>query len=594
MHSLRDQLGRLGAAALRARFPDGDVPEVLVVDRSQKADLQCSAAMALARGLRKPPRELAEAIASAMSGHPAVARAEVAGAGFVNLSLRDGWVAEQTPTCTVVRDVGCGARVVLDYSSPNVAKPMHIGHIRSTILGEAIKRALRASGYAVTADNHLGDWGTQFGKLLVAWKRWLDPAAFEAAPIAELLRLYVKYTDEEKRQRGDTKPAAAGGDEEEGDAPVEADAPEILKAARAELVKLQQGDAENTALWRRFVEASMREFERVYQRLDVRFDVVYGESFYNDRLAATVERLLAEGIAEHDQGAVVVKFEKARDGEAMAPLLVRKGDGAFLYGTTDVATVLYRVERWQPTRIIYVTDERQQLHFRQFFAAVRRLGVTTSLEHVWFGLMRLPEGTISTRDGKLIGLESLLDEAERRALDVARECNDKRPADDRLPEDEVREVARKVGLGAVKYNDLSRDRTTLVTFTWDKALALTGNTAPYLQYAHARIRSMLRKAAAEGYEAGAVGALLPAERALALALLGYSDAVEEVARTLRPHVLCEYLYAVSQAFSTFYNEHPVLKAEPDVRASRLRLAALTADVLREGLALLGIEAPERM
>ncbi len=588
MLTLREELGRLGANALKARFPDAAIPDAVAVDRSQKADFQSSAAMQLARALKRPPREIADALSAAFAEHPAIARAEIAGAGFVNLSLRDEWIASSVLACRTLRDAGRGAVAVIDYSSPNVAKPMHIGHIRSTILGEAIKRVMRATGYTVVADNHLGDWGTQFGKLLVAWRRWLDPAAFEAHPVGELLRIYVKYSDEEKAQRkamGDAKPEKADGEDEEG---AERDAPELLREARAELVKLQRGDAENVALWRRFIDVSMHEFERVYRRLDVSFDVVLGESAYNDRLAGTVDRLLSEGIAEHSEGAVVVTFEKARDGEAMPPLLVRKADGGFLYGSTDVATVLYREERWHPSRVIYVTDERQQLHFRQFFAASRRLGVKTSLEHVWFGLMRLPEGTFSTRDGNVIGLEALLDEAERRALDVARQCNPD------LSDEEAREVARKVGIGAVKYNDLSRDRTTLVTFTWDKALALTGNTAPYLQYTHARICSILRKAADQELVAGEVSALESAERALALRLLSFDEAVDEVSRTSRPHLLCDYLYELATAYSTFYNECPVLKSEGAVRASRLRLCELTVAVLREGLMLLGIEAPERM
>jgi arginyl-tRNA synthetase len=332
----------------------------------------------------------------------------------------------------------------------------------------------------------------------------------------------------------------------------------------------------------------MAEFNRLYARLGVTFDVVLGESAYNDLLAPTVDKLLARGIASHSEGAVVVTFDKATDGEALPPLLVRKADGAFLYGTTDIATVFYREGRWDPERVLYVTDERQQLHFRQFFAACRRLGARARLEHVWFGLLRLPEGTFSTRDGNVISLEKLLDEAERRALDVARSCNEA------LSEDELREAARVVGLGAVKYNDLSKDRQTLVTFTWDKALSLQGNTAPYLQYAHARVRSMLRKARSQGAEAGPVGALLPTERALVLSLLRFPLAVEEVARTCRPHVLCDMLYALATQFSTFYNELPVLKAEPAVRASRLTLATLVADVLQRGLGLLGIEVLERM
>lgn len=590
MQALREDLGRQAAMALRARYPDATLPELLAIDSSQKADLQSAAALQLARALKRPPREIAEVIAASLRAHAAVARAEIAGAGFVNVTLRDAWLAARVEDCLTLRDVGGGRCVVIDYSSPNVAKPMHIGHIRSTILGEAIKRVLKAVGYVTVADNHLGDWGTQFGKLIVGWKRWVDRGAFEADPIAELLRLYVKYSEEEKRQRGESTSRVV----EEDPAGNEQDAPEILREARAELVKLQAGDPENVALWEKFIAVSKREFERVYERLGVRFDVTLGESFYNDRLAATVDRLLAEGIAVHDQGAVVVHFDEVRDGEALTPLLVRKADGGFLYGTTDIAAVLYRIERWNPARIVYVTDERQQLHFKQLFAVARRLGVRTSLEHVWFGLMRLPEGTFSTRDGNVIGLEALLDEAERRALDVARECNERRSPDDRLDDAAVREVARVVGLGAVKYNDLSRDRTTLVTFTWDKALALTGNTAPYLQYAHARLCSVLRKARAQGLTSGAVGSLQPSERALVMKLLAFGGVVEEVARLLKPHLLCEYLYELATTFSTFYNDHPVLQSEGAVRASRLRLVEHTASVLREGLTLLGIEAPERM
>ena len=585
MHALLEELGRSGADALRAAFgPDG-IPEALSIEPSTRADLQTAAAMGLARALKKPPRDIAQKVLDALATHPAVARAELAGAGFVNLTLRDAWLAEHLPDALAMPDVGRGATVVIDYSSPNVAKPMHIGHIRSTILGEALKRVLRATGYAVVADNHLGDWGTQFGKLIVAYRRWLDPSAYSENPVGELLRLYVKYTETEKAQRGATaKPEGEGDDDE----PVTDDAPEILKAARAELVKLQRGDPENLALWKDFVDVSMKEFDRVYRRLGVGFDVTLGESFYNDMLAETVDDLLARGIAEPSRGAVIVQFDKARDGEAMPPFLVRKADGGFLYGTTDIAAVRYRVKEWSPARVVYVTDERQQLHFRQLFATARRMGVEARLEHVWFGLMRMAEGTIKTRDGNVIGLESLLDEAEERAREVARGANAA------LTDDEVAEVARVVGVGAVKYNDLSKDRQTLVTFTWDKALALNGNTAPYLQYAYARVRSILRKAAEQGAEPGPVGALEPAERGLILALLRLPLAVRDVAETCRPHLLCDQLYQVATAFSTFYNECPVLKAEPAVRASRLTLTAAVADGLKAGLGLLGIEVLERM
>jgi arginyl-tRNA synthetase len=461
---------------------------------------------------------------------------------------------------------------------------MHIAHIRSTIIGDAVKRVLRAVGYTVVADNHLGDWGTQFGKLIVAYRKWLDPKAFEEDAVAELLRLYIKFQDEEKKQGGEGK--------EEDETPETTDVEKVtplLAEARAELVKLQKGDAENKALWQKFVDVSMNEFNRVYRRLGVSFDVVLGESFYNDRLPATVKRLVDEKIAEESRGALVVFFRKPDGTDEMPPAIVRKADGGFNYATTDVAGVLYRVETWNPARILILTDERQQLHFRQFFAIARRLGVTASLEHIWFGLMRLPEGTISTREGKVIHLETLLDEAEKRAYAIAAETNPE------LSEEERREVARVVGIGAVKYNDLSKDRQTLVTFTWDKALSLQGNTAPYLQYAYARIRSILRKAEAEGARpAETAKVTVPAERALIVKLFGYDEAVEQVAKTARPHGLADYLYDLSGAFSTFYSEAPVLKAEPEVRAARLRLCALVADVLQRGLGLLGIDVLERM
>jgi arginyl-tRNA synthetase len=562
-------LGLMTELATRAGVP------VATVARAKKVefgDIQINAAMQLAKAEKKPPREIAQRIVDAIKDHPAVAKAEIAGPGFVNVFVRDAWLAENASGALKVRDVAGGQRVVIDYGSPNLAKPMHIGHLRSTIIGDAIKRALKAVGYEVIADNHVGDWGTPFGKLIVAYRKWVDDKAFADDPVDELLRLYVKFQKESETKE----------DDDEGGSP-------LLQEARAELVKLQQGDPENRALWKRFVDVSMSENDRVYRRLGVSHDVTLGESFYDDRLAGTVKRLVDEHIAEESQGALVVFFKKPDGTDEMPPAIVRKSDGGFNYTTTDVAGTLYRVERWNPARIIILTDERQQLYFRQFFAVARRLGVTCSLEHVWFGLMRLPEGTIKTRDGNVIHLEALLDESEKRAFDVATQANAE------LPEAERREIARVVGIGAVKYNDLSRDRQSLVQFTWDKALALTGNSGPYLQYAYARIQSILRKAKAEGGgEPGAIGALEPAERALLTKLYDYGAAVEAVARETRPHLLCDYLYDVAGAFSTFYNEHPVLKAEPAVRASRLQLCALTARALRDGLGLLGIDVLDRM
>ncbi|HEY2746608.1 MAG TPA: arginine--tRNA ligase [Polyangia bacterium] len=554
--------------ATRAGVPVGTVARAKKVEFG---DIQINAAMQLAKAEKKQPREIAARIVAAIADHPAVAKAEIAGPGFVNVFVRDEWLAAHASDALAVRNIAGGQRVVIDYSSPNVAKPLHIAHIRSIVIGDAIKRALRAVGYDVVADNHIGDWGTQFGKLIVGWRRWLDPAAFDKDPVAELLRLYIKFQEESK----------TGEDDEEGTSP-------LLAEARAEVVKLHQGDPANRALWKKLLDVSMIDLDRLYKRLDIQFDVVLGESFYNDMLPATVERLVKEGIAEESRGALVVFFRKSDGTDEMPPAIVRKSDGGYNYMATDIAGALYRAERWNPARIIIVVDERQQLHFRQFFAIARKLGVTCSLEHVWFGLMRLPEGTISTREGKLIELEALLDEAETRAFAVATEASPD------LSEAERREIARVVSTGAVKYNDLSRDRTSLVTFTWDKALSLTGNSGPYLQYAYARIQSILRKAAGEGAAPGPLAPLAPSERALLTRIYDYGAAVEAVAAQTRPHLLCDYLYDLAGAFSTFYAEHQVLKAEPAVRASRLTLCAMTARALGDGLRLLGIDVLDRM
>lgn len=575
--------------AFRAAFPQaGDDFAWVAVTATANADFgdyQCNAAMAVAKTLRQPPRQVAQAVVTQAGSHPAVAKVELAGPGFINLTVStEALIATLEGMDRSARlgvpASGQGRTVVLDYSSPNVAKPMHIGHIRSTIIGGALDRLHRCLGYRVVSDNHVGDWGTQFGLLILGFRAYADAAAFDAAPIEELERIYVK-----SYERSQAEPA-------------------WMESARAELVKLQQGDAANLALWKSFVEHSMREFDRVYRRLGVAFDVVRGESWYNDRLPGVVARLQELGMARESDGALCVFSDgslppkedpllKHEDGETKpAPCLVRKRDGGFNYAATDLATVLSRVEEFSPESIVYVTDERQQLHFRQVFHVVRRLGVTTSLNHVWFGLMRLPEGTFSTRQGNVIKLERLLDEAESRALAIVQQSS---------PDLELarqREIARAVGIGAVKYADLSQNPQTQITFTWDKALALDGNSGPYLQYACARIASVLDKYA-ERFP-GVDLALTPflvteaVERALAIHLSRFPEAILRAAHLYRPSVLADYLYALAQLYSSFYQNVPFLKAEAGVRESRVRLCGLIARVLRRGLELLGIETPERI
>ena len=535
----------------------------------QFGDYQYNGVIGVAKRAGRNPRVLAQALLEALPLPDVVEQAEAAGPGFLNFRLRNRALADSVaalatePRCGTPL-VGDGRTVVMDYSSPNIAKPMHIGHIRSTVIGDALDRIHRFLGYRVISDNHLGDWGTQFGLLILGYRHFVDARALEEDPIEELERIYVKSYE---RAQSD---------------------PEWMEAARRELVKLQQGDPENRALWERFVALSLEEFERLYRRLGVSFDLVRGESFYRDRLAGVVEELVRRGMARESEGAWVVFLEE----EKLPPCLVRKRDGGFNYATTDIATLLSRDEEFHPDKIIYVTDERQQLHFRQIFAIGRRLGIRAELIHVWFGLMRLPEGTFSTRQGNVIKLERLLDEAERRALELVRQASP-----DMSPERQ-REVARAVGIGAVRYADLSQNPQTLVTFTWEKALNLNGNSAPYLQYAYARIMSVLdkyRERFPEGrFEEAPIRLDEPAERDVALRLVRFPEAVLAAARAYRPNLLADGLFALAQSFSTLYQTIPFLPAPPEQRDSRVRLASATARVLREGLRLLGIETPERI
>jgi len=559
-------------AAFTALYGDAtDVSGVVVVETgdSRFGEYQCNAAMGLAKVLKIPPREMAARLVADVPPHEAVARLEVAGPGFINIFLSDAWLIRRVrsllddPQCGVPMP-GAGRTVVMDYSSPNIAKPMHIGHIRSTIIGNSLDRMHRFLGYRVIADNHIGDWGTQFGIIILGYRHFLDRAALERAPIEELERVYVKSYERAKSDET------------------------WMEACRQELVKLQAGDPENTLLWKQFIALSLGEFDRIYRRLGVSFDLVRGESYYNSRLAGMVARLEAAGLATESEGATVVFLEE----EGLPVCIVRKSDGGFNYATTDLATVVSRVEEFAPEKIVYITDERQQLHFRQFFTICRKLGYRTRLDHVWFGLMRLPDATFSTRQGNVIKLEHLLDEAERRAFELV--C----ASSPDMPAEEQRDVARAVGIGAVKYADLSQNPQTTVTFTWDKALALDGNSGPYLQYAYARIAGVRGKYR-ERFPGGTpeMAELLltaPVERELMIRLLRFPDAVLRAATGYKPSIVADYLYELAQTYSSFYQNLPFLKAEDGVRESRVLLCGITARVLRCGLSLLGIETPERI
>lgn len=571
MQTIEQTLSAWMRESFSRAFPEAPLHGITTVATTseQFGDYQCNHAMSAGKVLKMAPRQVAEQVARHAGSHAAVERMEIAGPGFLNLFLNRTWLesalaaVDEDPRCGVP-PAGKGRTVLLDYSSPNVAKPMHIGHIRSTVIGNALDRMHRFLGFHVLADNHLGDWGTQFGIMIMGYRHFVNPQALETEPVEELERVYVQSYE---RSRSDE---------------------EWLKRARQELVKLQAGDPENRQLWQRFVELSLQEFEHIYHRLGVKFDLVRGESFYNSALPDVVARLRAQGIARDSEGATVAFLED----EKLPPCIVQKSDGAYNYATTDLATIESRLSEFHPDKIVYVTDERQQLHFRQVFAIARRLGVATDLQHVWFGLMRLPEGTFSTRQGNVIKLEKYLDEAEARALAVVKAGSPD------MDEQRQREVARAVGIGAVKYADLSQNPQSVVTFTWDKALALDGNSAPYLQYACARIASVQDK-----YREQYPGVHLetmpfrleqPVERTLAVAVLRFPETVIKSAEGYRPNMLADYLYGLASTYSTFYQNVPFLKAPDGVRESRIRLCRSVAKVLRQGLDLLGIETPERI
>lgn len=532
-------------------------------------DYQCNDAMALAKVLKKKPSDIAQAVVAHFQPSGAIEKLEIAGPGFINIHVKTNWLLANLQLmakgATVgVPPVGQGHTIVMDYSSPNVAKPMHIGHIRSTIIGNSLDRMLRFLGYRVVSDNHLGDWGTQFGIIIMGYRHFADPKAIEENPVEELERVYVESY---KKSEADEN---------------------WKNQCRQELVKLQAGDPENVALWKKFVAVSLKEFDRVYKRLGVTFDLVRGESYYNDRLKGLIEELEAKGLARESDGALVVFLED----EKLPVCIVRKSDGGFNYAATDLATVDTRVAEFNPDRIVYVTDERQQLHFKQLFTICRKRGVGSRLDHVWFGLMRLPEGTFSTREGNVIKLERLLDEAEARALEIVKQSS---PDMDSARQ---KEVARAVGIGAVKYSDLSQNPQTTVTFTWEKALSLEGNSAPYLQYAYARIDSVRDKYAerfpGKDPDAYPLQVVEPIERTLAMKLARFPEAVIYAAHNYKPSVLADYLYELCQVYSSFYQNVPFLKADEGLRESRVRLCGIVARVLGQGLQLLGIETPDRI
>jgi arginyl-tRNA synthetase len=576
------------AAALMPLVPD-PAPYAAMVKPTQDprhGDYQANCAMALAKVLGRKPQEVAQEIAAKLDLGDVLEPPQVAGPGFINLRLRSDWLSAQLQGMARSDRLGVALAAspktyVIDFSSPNVAKPMHVGHLRSTIIGDALTRLLRFLGHTVIADNHLGDWGTQFGILLYGYKHFLDKEAFAADPVRELARIYVQV-----------RSLFRSTDEEGEDA-----ADPVAEACRRETAKLHAGDPENRKLWEQFMPHCYEEIARIYRRLDVHFDHHHGESFYQPMLADVVHDLVEKGIARESEGAIAIFF-----GEGEPPALVRKRDGAFTYTTSDLATVRYRFDHFRPDAMLYVVDFRQALHFQNLFKAARRWGYDgAAMEHVQFGSVLGPNRKpLKTRDGGVPELNELLDQAVERAAVVYDEIRAKRgdeaPA---LGADELCAVYEAVGIGAVKYADLSQNRTSDYAFDLQKMVAMDGNTATYMQYAYARNRNIFAKGneSVAAYRQNPPHPALDSsqERALALQLLRLEEGLASAVNEYKPSAITAYLWDLAKSYSSFYDACRVLDAEtPESRRSRLLLCDLTARAIRLGLDLLGIRTLERM
>jgi arginyl-tRNA synthetase len=619
---------------------------------SHLADYQANVAMPLQKKLGKPPLVIAQEIVSQVELSDLCESVSIAGQGYVNLRLAPSWIgARLSESLADIERLGVSVitepkSYVVDFSSPNVAKPMHVGHIRSTVIGDAITKILRFLGHQVVSDNHLGDWGTQFGMIIYGYKHFRDDAAFAQAPVSELGRLYrhvqriIAYQNavaglsklektienatqklELCQQKSQASPKDKKLAKEANSAATQlAEAQENLSKANQtisdaqqdsafieqsdthpnldqrvlkETSKLHQGDAENIKLWEDFLPSCKAEIHNVYRRLNVEFDYEYGESYYHDVLPMVVEDLLAKSLAVQSDGAICVFLDGYE-----APMIVQKQDGAYLYATTDIATAMFREREFAPDVVLYVVDHRQSEHFQKLFDVLRKIGLThTDLRHVEFGTVLGNDGRpFKTRSGTVIGLESMLDEAVDKAWQVV--CDPQRSSD--FSQQEKRIIAETVGIGAIKYADLCHNRSSNYVFDMDKMVQLEGNTSAYIQYSYTRTRGILKRAENDGISASQVAdaafelAAAP-ELALALQLLRFEDMLAQSMNDYLPNMVTEYLYDTAKLFSSFYEQCPVLRAESSQTVlSRLRLTDLTGLTLKKGLELLGIGTVERM
>lgn len=573
---------RFQTAMTQAGIPAGLSPNVAPSKKAGFGDYQANGAMAAAKAMKTNPRALAQAILEHVLIDDIAEKAEIAGPGFINIHLKPEWLGKAISTLRAAPDSAFKTQqaqtIVIDYSSPNLAKQMHVGHLRSTIIGDALARTLELQGHTVIRQNHVGDWGTQFGMLIAELEEQLSDG--ESAELA-LHDLEVFYQQSKKHF-----------DESEA----------FADKARDYVVKLQSGDKAILKLWEQFKDISLHHSQAIYEQLNITLtpEDVYGESAYNDDLKPLVEELKQAGLAVEDQGATVVFLEELADKNGNpSPVIIQKQGGGFLYATTDLAALRYRANALKADRLMYFIDARQSLHMNQVFTLARKakfVGENIRLEHHAFGTMMGSDGKpFKTRSGGTVKLAELLDEAIERAEALVAKNVAEKNSDLSLEEQKV--IARKIGIGAVKYADLSKTRTNDYIFNWETMLSFEGNTAPYLQYAYTRIQSIFRKAGVlpESLE-GTVDIDTDAEKALAIKLLQFSEVVNNVSTEAYPHLMCTYLYELSSLFMSFYEACPILKDDvvETTKMSRLLLCDATATILNTGLGILGIETMQRM
>ena len=587
MITITELLGeRLNSALTKLdkeNFPSNFKGTVSPAADTRFGDYQTNAAMILAKEFRMNPRDLAVEIIQKIDVSDISDDPEIAGPGFINFKIHESTILSRLKEILSSDRVGVGKthkpeKILIDFSSPNIAKPMHIGHIRSTIIGDCLQRVANFLGHEVTSDNHIGDWGTPIGQVIYGWKNELNKTAFDEDPIKELLRLYQLIKEQ-----------------------FESD-PKVKNACLDETVKLQSGNNESIQLWNQFKEITLSEAQKIYDKLAIKFNLTLGESFYHDQLAPLVDNLLSAGIAEISDGAVCIfsndELEPKNDPLLVnrdnqwtpIPCMIRKKDGGFNYATTDIATIDYRVNKLGAERILYVVDDRQSLHFRQLFEVSRQRKIKTNLEHVSFGkILGDDRKPFKTREGSVPDLSSVLNEAIQRARLVVDEKSVN------LNEEEKKEVSEKIGLAAVKYFELSQSRVSDYIFSWDKMLSLQGNTAPYMINAYVRTRSIFRKInETADQELDKLEITDNSERAIGIKLCQYAEIIPEVMNDYRPNLLATYLYELAQNFHSFYEQCPVLSTEGKTRNTRLALCESTSKVLKHGLELLGIYPPDKM